>query len=158
MSNQPSRAINRADLVVALILFGLAALVMNEAFAITRVVAYGVGPTAALKVVAGGLAVLGVLTLVSALRGRDEKPEPFEAQPVLLILAACAAMILCIRFGGGFIPAMTILFATTATAFGRRTPALDIAIGLGAAVLIYLLFSKLLTLSLPQGPLERLLG
>jgi putative tricarboxylic transport membrane protein len=52
---------------------------------------------------------------------------------------------------------MTILFAATATAFGRRAIAADLIIGFVIAVVIYLAFSKLLTLGLPEGPLERLL-
>jgi putative tricarboxylic transport membrane protein len=153
-----ARSINRADLAVALVLFGLAGLVWNEAFSITRAVAYGVGPTAALKVVGVGLAILGVFTLINALRGRPDSAEPMAAGPVWLILAGCAVTIACIRLGGGFIPAVTILFVATATAFGRRKPAIDAAIGLAGALVIYLLFSKLLTLNLPQGPLERLIG
>jgi putative tricarboxylic transport membrane protein len=50
-----------------------------------------------------------------------------------------------------------LLFAATSTAFGRRAFVTDLAIGAVLAVLIYLLFAKLLTLSLPAGPLERLL-
>ena len=66
-------------------------------------------------------------------------------------------MIVLIWIDGGFIPAMTILFATTATAFGRRAYLVDLAIGLALATGAYLMFAKLLSLSLPMGPLERLL-
>ena len=152
------RAVNRADLVVALILFGLAGLVWNEVFAITRTVTYGVGPTAALKIVGAGLAILGGFTLLNALRGRAETLEPFALGPVWLILGTFAFAIASIRLGGGFIPAMTILFAATSTAFGRRSYLVDIGLGFVSALIIYLLFSKLLTLSLPMGPLERLIG
>ena len=41
-------------------------------------------------------------------------------------------------------------------AFGRRAFLTDLLIGAVIAVLIYLLFGKLLTLSLPAGPLENL--
>jgi putative tricarboxylic transport membrane protein len=50
-----------------------------------------------------------------------------------------------------------VLFAATATAFGRRAIHIDLAIGLVLAIVVFLLFDKLLTLSLPAGPLERLL-
>ena len=53
---------------------------------------------------------------------------------------------------------MTVLFAATARAFGRRALATDVAIGFVTGVVIYLVFTKLLTLGLPQGPLERLIG
>jgi putative tricarboxylic transport membrane protein len=59
--------------------------------------------------------------------------------------------------GGGFIAGTALLFAATATAFGRRAPVTDLAIGLALGAVVYLLFVKLLSLSLPMGPLERLL-
>jgi putative tricarboxylic transport membrane protein len=67
-----------------------------------------------------------------------------------------AALIAIIGLGGGFIPATAILFAATATAFGRRAIAVDLAIGAVLGVVVFLLFDKLLTLSLPAGPIERL--
>ena len=68
-----------------------------------------------------------------------------------------AILIAIIGFGGGFIPATTVLFAMTAAAFGRRAFLVDVAIGFVLAFVIYLMFDKVLTLSLPAGPLERLL-
>jgi putative tricarboxylic transport membrane protein len=150
--------IDRVGIIVALALFGLAGTLMVEAYAITRTVTYGVGPTASLKIVAGGLGVLGVLTLINALRGKGEEPEPINAGPVWIILGACLFLIAGIRLGAGFIPCMAILFAATSYAFGRRAIPADLGIGFGLAVLIYLMFTKLLTLGLPQGPLERLIG
>ena len=73
-----------------------------------------------------------------------------------LILGGLAAVIVLIGIGGGFIPAMTILFAATATAFGRRAILTDLAIGFVLGLGAYLMFAKLLSLSLPTGPLERL--
>ena len=65
-------------------------------------------------------------------------------------------MIVLIGIGGGFIPAITILFAATAAAFGRRAILADLAIGFVLGTGAYLMFAKLLSLSLPMGPLERL--
>jgi putative tricarboxylic transport membrane protein len=50
-----------------------------------------------------------------------------------------------------------MLFAFTASAFGRKAPLTDVVIGLALGLVIYLAFDKLLTLSLPAGPIERLL-
>ena len=52
---------------------------------------------------------------------------------------------------------MALLFAATARAFGRTAIVTDLVIGLVLAFVVYLMFTKLLTLSLPEGPLERLL-
>ena len=68
-----------------------------------------------------------------------------------------AALIAIIAFGGGFIPATAVLFAATAAAFGRKAVIVDLIIGAVLGSAAYLLFDKLLTLSLPAGPLERLL-
>ena len=78
-------------------------------------------------------------------------------KPILLILGGLAALIALIGLGGGFIPATAILFAATAAAFGRRAFLTDLLIGFVLGVVIFLIFDKLLTLSLPSGPLERLL-
>jgi putative tricarboxylic transport membrane protein len=85
-------------------------------------------------------------------------PEPDDLPPIVIILGGFAALIALIGFGGGFIPATAILFAATATAFGRRAILTDLAIGLVLAIVVFLIFDKLLTLSLPYGPLERLLS
>jgi putative tricarboxylic transport membrane protein len=150
---------DKAGIVAGLGLFALAGALFYESVAITRTVAYGVGPTASLKIVAIGLAILAVLTLVPALRRKQrEEPEPINAAPVWIILGACLLLIFGLNAGIGFIPAMALLFAATSYAFGRRNIPADLGIGFGLALGIYLLFTKLLTLGLPQGPLERLIG
>ena len=73
-----------------------------------------------------------------------------------LILGGLACLIVLVAIGGGFMIGTAILFATTSAAFGRRAFLTDLLIGAVIAVFIYLLFGKLLTLSLPAGPLERL--
>ena len=82
--------------------------------------------------------------------------DSLDWKPIFLILGGLASLILLIAFGGGFMIGTAILFATTSAAFGRRAFLSDLLIGAVIAVLIYLLFGKLLTLSLPAGPLENL--
>jgi putative tricarboxylic transport membrane protein len=150
---------DKAEIVAGIGILGLAGALFYESVAITRTVTYGVGPTAALKIVAIGLVILGVLTLVSAFRKKTaEELEPIDTKPVWIILAACVGLIIAVNYGAGFIPAMTMLFAATSFAFGRRNIPVDLGIGFALALGIYLLFTKLLTLGLPQGPLERLIG
>src|SRR4051794_5959470 len=108
-------------------------------------------------VIATGMALLAAGNLWLAWRGDFPARESFDPKAIMLILGGLAALIAIIGLGGGFIPATAILFAATATAFGRRAIHIDLAIGLVLAVVVFLLFDKLLTLSLPAGPIERLL-
>ncbi|MGY3422484.1 putative tricarboxylic transport membrane protein [Bradyrhizobium sp. F1.13.4] len=115
------------------------------------------GPEAMPIVIASGLALLAIGNLVDALRGSLPARESADPVPVVLILAGLALLIGIIGFGGGFILATSALFVTTSAAFGRRAVLVDSAIALVMSTLIYLAFDRLLTLSLPAGPLERLL-
>ena len=117
---------------------------------------YGLGPKAMPYVIAAGLALLAV---GESCAGAATFPRARASirKAIVLILGGLAALIAIIGLGGGFIPATTILFVATAAAFGRRAIHIDLAIGLVLALVVYLLFDKLLTLSLPAGPLERLL-
>jgi putative tricarboxylic transport membrane protein len=108
-------------------------------------------------VIAAGFALLAVGNVVLAWRGAFPEREELDARAVLLILGGLAAMIAIVGLGGGFIAATAVLFAATSAGFGRRALHIDLAIGLVLGLVIYLVFDKLLTLSLPAGPLERLL-
>jgi putative tricarboxylic transport membrane protein len=70
---------------------------------------------------------------------------------------ALASLVAAIGLGGGFILGTTLLFAFTARAFGRRAFLADVIIGAVLGLIVYLLFHGLLTLALPEGPLERLI-
>ena len=146
-----------AGVVIAITLFLFAALIWWDMMSLQLSSVYGVGPKAMPIVVATGLALLSIANLVVALRGELPHREAGDAKAILLIISGLAALISLIGFGGGFIPGMTILFATTAAAFGRRAFLVDLGIGIVLAFVIYLLFVKLLSLSLPMGPIERLL-
>lgn len=153
-----SRRPNRTALIVAAALFATAGVIVADATRIEISSTYGVGPAAVPYVIAAGLAILGASHLAMAWRDVWPIPEPQDWPPILIILGGFVALIALIGFGGGFIPATAILFAATATAFGRRAILTDLAIGLVLAIAVFLVFDKLLTLSLPYGPLERLLS
>jgi putative tricarboxylic transport membrane protein len=135
----------------------LAAVVYWDAAGLQLNPVYGLGPKAMPIVVAAGLVLLAVGNLVMGLRGDLPPREPSDLKAIALILGGLIALIACIGIGGGFIPAIAMLFAATSAAFGRKAPLTDIAIGLALGAVVYLAFDKLLTLSLPAGPLERLL-
>lgn len=156
MSLLAKRRADKRALVVGLALFVFAALVWRDAAAQTLSATYGIGPAAMPYVVAMALAALGLGHIVVAFRDGLPVPEHADGIAIGWIALGLVALLLCIAFGAGFILATTILFAATARAFGRRALLVDAAIGFGLGVAIHLLFSKLLTLSLPAGPIERL--
>ncbi|KRR17914.1 tripartite tricarboxylate transporter TctB family protein [Bradyrhizobium retamae] len=152
-----SRRIDPAGLVIAAALAVLAAVLVWDASRLSSTSMYGMGPEAMPVVVAVGLGILASANLIDALRGNLPPRESADPKPVLLILGGLALLIAIIGLGGGFILATSALFVTTSAAFGRRAILADLVIALVMTTLIYLAFDRLLTLSLPAGPLERLL-
>ena len=151
-----SRHVDRAGIVIAVALAVLAIVLVGDASRLPSAVTYGMGPGAMPIVIAAGLGLLAIGNLIDALRGNLPPRESADPKPVLLILAGLALLIAIIGFGGGFILATSSLFVATSAAFGRRAILKDSAIALVLSTLIFLAFDKLLTLSLPAGPLERL--
>jgi len=157
VDSTPASRPDVAGMAIAGVLLALAAVILWDTASLQLATTYGIGPKAMPYVVAGGLALLSAGNLLMAFRGGFPPREEVDRRAVALILGALAALIAIIGLGGGFIAAATILFATTSAAFGRRAIHIDLAIGFVLALAVYLTFDKLLTLSLPAGPLERLL-
>ena len=146
-----------AGLAIAAILIALAALLYWDLSSLQLNAVYGVGPKVMPVVVSIGLTLLAIGNAIGAFRGDLPSRDSLDWKPIVLILGGLASLIVLVRFGGGFMIGTALLFAATSTAFGRRAFLTDLAIGAAIAVLVYLLFAKLLTLTLPTGPLERLL-
>lgn len=157
MESKARRRFALSELVIGLLLLALAAIIVFDSRRLPAGAVYGIGPAAAPLIVAAGLAILGLATLAAAWRGAPHKTPSVDAGAVLVILGGLGALIAVIALGGGFVAAFALMFAATAWAFGNRAPHVDVVIGLALALAIYLVFTKLLALSLPQGPLERLL-
>ncbi|ANY83035.1 tripartite tricarboxylate transporter TctB (plasmid) [Microvirga ossetica] len=145
-----------AGLVIAGGLLLLSALVWWDMTKLQLLSPYDVGPKAMPVIVSAGLALLAIGNGISAVRGDLPARDSLDWRPIILILGGLVALITLIAIGGGFMIGTAILFATTSAAFGRKAFLIDLLIGAVLAVIIYLLFAKLLTLSLPAGPLERL--
>lgn len=143
-------------MAIAAGLLVIALVVLWDASALPAPV-YGIGPRAMPVIVACGLIALAIGNAWLAWRGGFPEREPYDARALGLILGGLAALIAVIGLGGGFIFATTVVFAATSAAFGRRALLVDLAIGFALSLAVYLMFTKLLTLSLPVGPLERLL-
>ncbi len=147
-----------SELVIGLALLALATVIFYDAQRLAPGSMYGVGPSVAPLMIAGGLALLGLATMLAAWRARGDggaEEGGIDRAAVVVIVAALAAMMALMTLGGGFILACTVLFAGTAWAFGRRAPAADVVIGLVLALLVYAVFTRALTLALPEGPLEK---
>lgn len=148
---------DRAGMAIGVLLLAIAAVILFDASRLQLTSTYGVGPKMMPVVIAIGIAILAVANFVLAWRGDFPEREDADPKAILLILGGLAAVIALIGLGGGAIAAIAILFVTTSAAFGSRGLLLDLAIGAGLGLLIFLLFDKLLTLSLPAGPIERLI-
>ncbi len=157
MSNVEVRKADAAGIAIAALLFVLAGVIAFDSSQLQISSTYGLGPKAMPFVIAGCLVLLSIGNLIMALRGELPERESSDPKAILLILGGLAVLIAFIGLGVGFIPATAVLFAATSTAFGRRAILTDLAIGVGLGLVIFLLFDKLLTLSLPAGPIERLL-
>jgi len=150
--------LDRTKLIIGIVLLGVAAVTANDAYNMTFRAAYGINPNTASYLVAGFLVLLAIGHFWSATRPSDEAAlVEADWMAITMIGLGLGSLIGSIYFGGGFIAGSTLLFAFTARAFGRRAFLVDAIIGFAIAVAIFFLFNKLLTLTLPQGPLERLL-
>jgi putative tricarboxylic transport membrane protein len=150
------RKTDPAGLVIAGLLAALAIIIAWDTSKLTLGSVYGVGPKAMPIVIAVGLAVLAAGNFINGMKGDMPAREEINLTAIFRILGGFAALIAVIGFGGGFIIATTLLFAMTAAAFGRKAIHIDLAIGFVLAAVVYLVFSKVLALALPAGPLEHL--
>lgn len=115
----------------------------------------GVGPASAPKLVGYCLLGLAVWTVAAAFRRDFPKREHQDIPAVLWIIAGLALQLMLLKVAG-FSIASGLLFACTARSLGKRNFAKTIPIGVGIAFVIWVVFSKLLMLNLPAGPLEHL--
>jgi len=145
---------------IGVVLLLLAALVVVDAQRLPPAAALGGGPAAAMRLVAGFVAVLGVAHLVTAWRQRrhaiTSDITSSNRAALAWVLGALAGLMLVLQGGGGFIAASAWLFALTARGFGAPLGLKSIGIGALLSALVYFFFTKALSLGLPAGPLERL--
>ena len=144
---------------VAVILFGLVWL--WGAWSLPQAATYAVvGPGLFPTVIGIALVVLGALLLVAIARG--ERFEPQDAEDADVTQRPSGAAFWTAVLAGvlpvftirplGFPVAAAISFALTARAFGSRRVAVDLGLGLVLGLACWLLFSRLLGLTLPGFP------
>lgn len=152
-----TRPVNRSYLIIGLLLLALAAVTAWDASSMQVRANFGVGADAASYLVAAMLVVLALGHFVGAIWGAAMTFDEVDYKALGWVALALACLVATIWLGGGFILGTTLLFAFTARAFGRRALLADLLIGAVLALLVFLLFHGLLTLALPEGPLERLI-
>ena len=152
-----SRRPDGAALAIALVLAAIAAVIVWQTSQM-RVppIQAKVGPTVFPYIIAGGLAMLSVGTVISALRGSFPAREKDNYGPMLWIIGGLVGQMLLLGWAG-FSIATAVLFAFTAKGFGRGPLWQTIPIGFVLAFVIWFIFSRGLQLSLPTGPIERLI-
>lgn len=160
MSDPHISSTKRPDKAGFVIAFGLAllALVVGwDAWRLSSINAHSsVGPAAFPTVIAAGLLILAVATAVEAIRaGAIERPRD-EFGPMAWVLAGLIGQIILLPFLG-FSIATGWLFAATAKGFGKGPVWAHFLAGAVLCFVIYAIFAKGLQLSLPAGPLERLI-
>lgn len=157
MTPSKLRSFDRPAAVVGTLLLAVAAVTAFDASRMSKGALYGIGPTAFPNVLAIFFAGLGLAHFVVAFKDGLPKPDEADWTAFAWVSGALLALIASVAAGGGFILGATLLFAMTARAFGRRAFLKDVLIGFVIGFLVFLLFNNLLSLTLPQGPLERLL-
>ncbi len=156
-SSKPERRPDGAALVIAAILAGIAIIIFWQTSQM-RVppIQQRMGPTVFPYVVATGLLLLAIGTVVSAIRNGFPERSKDDYGPILWIVGGLIGQIFLLSTAG-FSIATGVLFAFTAKAFGRGPLWKTIPIGTVFAFVVWFAFAKGLQLSLPAGVLERLL-
>lgn len=153
-----SRAkLDKARLVIAFALAVVAAVIGWDALRLAAIPSYSsVGPAAFPTMISGGLAILAVANAIEALQGAEEDRPHDEVGPMAWVIAGLIGQIALLPFFG-FSIATGWLFAATAKGFGRGPVWAHFLAGAVMCFVIYIIFAKGLQLSLPAGPLERLI-
>jgi len=155
--HMPTRRPHGAALVIAAILATIAAVIIWQ-MSQMRVppVQQRIGPTVFPYIIAGALILLSLGTVVSAFRNGFPARGQDSLIPIAWIIGGLIVQNLTISWAG-FSIGTGVLFAFTARAFGRGPLWQTIPIGIVFSFVIWFAFAKGLQLSLPAGPLERLI-
>lgn len=144
---------------VGAVLVALGAALWIDAASLPPPAVVGVGPSAAPRLVGLVLLGLGVAHGVTAwrLRGVTLQPDRGNHRSLAWVMAALLGLVVVLELGGGFVLGSSWLFVATARGFGERIHLRSAALGPGLSLAVYLFFTRVLSLALPAGPLERLL-
>ena len=132
------------------IVFGIATWLFPDAPGYAQI-----GPRHFPALVSLGLIAVGALLLKEALgsgfRNFSEDPRETFNWPAFCWISAGLMAQLVLIASIGFILATALLFAAVAHGFGSPRPVRDFALGLAITSVVYVLFTRVLTLHLPWG-------
>ena len=134
---------------------------LHGAMSLPQAATYAVvGPGLFPAVIGGGLVLLGILLIVAVARGERFEPQDVEdadasrapSRAAFWTTVAAGAVPVFVIRPLGFPIGAALAFALTARAFGSRRLLLDLGVGLLLGIACWVLFSRLLGLSLPGFP------
>jgi putative tricarboxylic transport membrane protein len=156
-SSSRERRPDGAALVIAAILAGIAVVIFWQTSQMrVPLQQQRVGPTVFPYIVATGMVLLAIGTVVSAMRGSFPERSKDDYSAIFWIVGGLVGQILLLSTAG-FSIATGVLFAFTAKAFGRGPLWQTIPIGVVFSFVVWFIFAQGLQLSLPSGPIERFL-
>jgi putative tricarboxylic transport membrane protein len=138
--------------IVAVGFLVAAAVVLVSAWTIPEGGGYqAVGPRAFPLLVGAGLSVVAVIGVVQAFSTAPaEDSDPIQWRPVLILLAALAGYA-ALLVPAGYWQSTTVFFVVCARVLGSRRLLRDAVIALVLALATYLLFDRVLGITLPPG-------
>jgi putative tricarboxylic transport membrane protein len=149
-----------AELFVGLGVAAIGVFIAVETSQITVAPLYAkVGPGVIPYLVAGGLILLGLLFAGNAVRRQVPAAQPTEAgdwRPLVVISVGLILQMLLIEHAG-FVIASAVLFVCVAYGFGSRRYLRDGIIAILLAIVVYIGFTRGLSLPLPAGVLKGIL-
>ncbi|MDE1160120.1 MAG: tripartite tricarboxylate transporter TctB family protein [Neorhizobium sp.] len=146
-----------AALVIAAVLVAVAVVIFFDVSHLRGASGYSqVGPATIPDWIAACLVGLAVWTVFAGFRRDFPAREKQEIAPVAWVVAGLLSQMILIRIAG-FSVATGCLFGLAAAGFGARRLWISIPVGIVISLAIWWLFSVVLQLSLPAGPLENLL-
>jgi uncharacterized membrane protein len=151
-----------ADVIVALLLLGVCAIVIYDCLRLGFSWKEGEGPAPGYFpfYVAVILGVASLVNLFNALRGQGAGEVFVALRPfgrVLAVLVPSIIFVGLIQYLGIYV-ASAIFISTFMVAVGRQNPLKALVISLAVPFALFMMFEKWFLVPLPKGPLEAWLG